>query len=115
MARLIAIGFALGSVEHAVLLILLGFHIEVYAAYPAWRHAAFTVVDALIAYVAARHPDRLFVLLLAFLIEQIATNGVTAWREWQATHHVLWLVVVIHVLILSATIAAARIRRTSLG
>jgi hypothetical protein len=112
--RLIAVGFALGSVEHAVLLILLWFHVEVYAGYPWWRHAAFTVVDGLIAYLAARRPDWLFIPLLAFLIEQILTNGAEAWREWQAIHHVLWVVVVMHVLISGAVVSTAIDRRLSL-
>ena len=32
--------------------------------------------------------------LLAFLLEQLLTNGLGAWLEWQAMHRVLWFVVV---------------------
>ena len=112
-APIIAAGFALGSLEHAVGLVLLAFHIEMYAAYPAWRHAAFAMVDASIAYLAIRHSDRLFIPLFAFLIEQIATNGVAAYQDWEATHHASWVVVVMHLLIACATAAAGANRRAT--
>lgn len=109
-SRLIAIGYTLGSLEHATGLALLVFGIEMYSHYPAWRHAAFTGVDALIAWVAMRHPDRLFFFLLAFLIEQIITNGRLALREWSNHRHILWVVVIMHTLIFLATVAAGLIR-----
>jgi hypothetical protein len=94
VTTIIAIGFAFGAIEHAVgFVLLVGFQIG-YAGYPAWRHAGFTFIDTAIAYVAARYPDRLFIPVLAFFIEQTATNGVDAWREWRAEHGVLWVVVV---------------------
>ena len=114
-ATITGVGFALGSLEHATGLILLAFHIELFSGYPAWRHAVFTVVDASIAWVAMRRPDRLFLPLCAFLVEQVVTNGVRAWREWSTAHHVLWVVVVMHVLIFSATVAAGLNRRRATG
>jgi hypothetical protein len=81
--------------------------------YPAWRHAAFAAVDASIAYLAIRHPDRLFVPLFAFLVEQIATNGVEAYRDWTAARHVPWLAVIMHVFIFCAAAAAWTNRRRS--
>jgi hypothetical protein len=94
-----------------VLLVLMLTQVYVVQDYPWWRHAAFIAVDALIAYLALTRPDRLFLPLLAFLVEQILTNGVRAWLEWQATHHVLWSVVVMHVLIVAAVVSAALDKR----
>jgi hypothetical protein len=112
--RLIAIAFALGSLMHATAWLLLTFGVELYGpGYPAWRHAAFTVADAFIAWVALRHPHRLFFALLAFSIEQLATNGVAAWREWTATRHVEWATVVVIALLVVATVATAAGRRTT--
>jgi len=45
--------------------------------------------------------------LLAFLLEQLLTNGLGAWLEWQAMHRVLWFVVVMHALIFSAVVSTA--------
>jgi hypothetical protein len=109
-ARLIAIGYTLGSLEHATGLVLLAFGIEMYSHYPAWRHAAFVGIDAFIAWVAVRRPDWLFFFLLAFLIEQIITNGRLALREWTDHRHVLWMVVAMHILIFLATVAAGFLR-----
>ena len=108
--RIVAILFALGSLEHAVGFVLLLFGVEMYTNYPAWRHAAFTCVDALIAYLGFRRPDRLFLPLLAFLIEQCAVNGTFAWRRWRTTGEILWIVPVMVLLIAAATVIAARER-----
>ena len=104
----VAIGFALGSLEHLVGLVLLAFGVEMYADYPAWRHAAFSVVDALIATLAVRRPDRLFIPLAAFFVEQAAVNGTMAWRHWSAHREIVWPVVVVLPLLLGATVIAAR-------
>lgn len=107
ISGLIAVGYALGSLTHAAGLFLLLFHIEMYGeGYPAWRHAAFTVVDASIAWIAARHPDRLFLPLLAFFIEQSATHGLQAWREWTSMGQIPWMTGAMLALFLAATIAA---------
>ena len=107
--RLVAIGFALGSLEHAVGLILMGFGVHLYS-YPAWRHAAFVVADSVIAYVAARRPERALWLLTAFLIEQLATHGPEEWRHWQLTHHLPWFGIGYETLLVAAVIVAARYR-----
>jgi hypothetical protein len=104
--RLIGLGFGFGALEHAVGLVGLWLGWEMYAGYPWWRHAAFTAVDASIAWVAFRRPDRLFVPLLAFLVEQIATNGVDAWQDWRLFHRIGWLDVAVQLLILAAVIVA---------
>jgi hypothetical protein len=78
-----------------------------YADYPWWRHAAFGIVDASIASLAVRRPARLFFPLLAFFVEQVATNGIDAREEWLLHHRVQWLVLVTLPLILAAVIAVA--------
>jgi hypothetical protein len=110
LTNLVAIGFALGSLEHAIGFVLLLFGVEMYAGYPAWRHAAFTVVDALIAFLAITRPHRLLIPLLAFLIEQILINGAYAWRTWRTTGEILWVVPVMIALIAAARVIAARER-----
>jgi hypothetical protein len=107
ISGLIAVGYALGSLTHATGWLLLLFRVEMYGAgYPAWRHAAFTVADALIAWMAARRPDHLFLPLLAFFIEQSATHGVQAWRDWTSMGKNPWMTGAMLALFLSATIAA---------
>jgi hypothetical protein len=107
MSGLITVGYALGSLTHAAGWFLLLFHIEIYGAgYPAWRHAAFTVVDASISWIAVRHPDHLFLPLLAFFIEQSATHGVQAWHEWTSMGQIPSGTGVMLLLFLSATVAA---------
>jgi hypothetical protein len=91
--RIIAIAFGLGSLEHTIGLVGLWFGWHMYANYPGWRHAAFASVDASIAWLAMRRPDRLFVPLLALLGEQVATNGIETWQVWLAERRVQWLVV----------------------
>jgi hypothetical protein len=108
LTAVVALGFALGSLEHLVGLVLLAFGVEMYADYPAWRHAAFSVVDALIATLAVRRPDRLFIPLAAFFVEQVAVNGAMAWRHWTAHREIVWPVLVMLALILAATVIAAR-------
>ena len=103
----VAIGFAVGSLEHLVGLVLLAFGIEMYSDYPAWRHAAFSVADALIAALAMRRPDRVFIPLVAFSVEQVVVNGTMAWRHWTAHREIVWPVVVMLPLILAATVVAA--------
>jgi hypothetical protein len=110
LMTIVAIGFALGSVEHLIGLVLLGFHIEMYAHYPAWRHAAFTAVDAGIAFLAFTRPRRLFVPLLAFLVEQILINGSHAWRTWRTSGDMLWTIPIMIALVGAATIIALRER-----
>jgi hypothetical protein len=116
ISRLIAVGYALGSLAHATGWLLLLFHVEMYGAgYPAWRHVAFTVADASIAWIAARYPDHLFLPLLAFFIEQSATHGLEAWREWTSTGEILWGTAAMLAVFLSATIAAGvRMRQVRL-
>lgn len=112
LTTIVAVGFTLGCLAHAIGLVLLLFGVEWYGAgYPAWRHAAFTCVDALVAYLAFRRPERLFVPLAAFLIEQIAVNGTFAWRTWRATGEIVWAIPAMLVLISAATVIAARERR----
>ena len=115
LTRVVAIGFAMGSVEHLIGLVLHGLHIEVVAHYPAWRHAAFALVDAGIAFVGFTRPRRLFVPVLAFLIEQILINGTEAWRTWRTSGEILWLVPVMIVLIGLAAAVALRERLTETG
>jgi len=110
-ARIVAIGFALGSLEHLVRLVLHGFGIELVAGYPAWRDAAFTVVDASIACIGFTRPHRLFIPLLAFLIEQVAVNGTYAWRTWRGSGEILWMIPAMIVLIGAATAVALQERR----
>ena len=109
--RLVAIGFALGSVEHLIRLVLHVFHIEVVAGYPAWRDAAFALVDASIACLGFTRPHRLFVPVLAFLIEQIVVNGSAAWRTWRVSGEILWMIPVMIVLIGTGAVIALRERR----
>lgn len=108
--RIVAIGFAIGSVEHLIGLVLLAFHIEMYARYPAWRHAAFALVDAGIAYLAFTRPRRLLFPVLAFLIEQLLVNGSHAWRTWRTSGEVLWGIPVMIALIGAAVVVALRER-----
>ena len=102
--RLIAVAFGLGSVEHVAGLAGLAFGWQMYPHYPWWRHAAFAAVDAAIAWLAVRRPHRLFLPLAAFLIEQLATNGVETWQVWSVEHQVQWNVLVILTLIAVATV-----------
>jgi len=104
---MVSIGYALGSLVHATGWFLLLFHIEMYGSgYPAWRHAAFTVADASVAWIAVRHPDHLFFPLLAFFVEQSATHGVQAWRNWTSMGQIPWGTGAMLSLFLSATVAA---------
>jgi hypothetical protein len=111
LTRIVAIGFALGSLEHAVGFVLLLFGVEMYTNYPGWRHAAFMCVDALIAYLAVRRPERLFMPLVVFLIEQVAVNGTYAWRTWRTTGEIVWAIPVMIAVIGAATVIAAQERR----
>jgi hypothetical protein len=95
----VAVGFAVGSVEHLARLLLHGFGVEVVANYPAWRDAAFSLVDGVIAFIGFTDRRRLFVPVLAFLVEQIVINGSEAWRTWRASGEILWLVPVTIVVI----------------
>jgi len=114
LTRVIAVCFALGCLLHAIGFALMLFGVELYGAgYPAWRHAAFVLADALIAYLAFRRPERLFVPLLAFLIEQVAVNGTFAWRAWRTTGAVAWGVPVTILLISAAMVIAAREHRAA--
>jgi hypothetical protein len=107
ISGLVAVGYALGSLVHATGWFLLLFHIELYGAgYPAWRHAAFTVADASIAWIAVRRPDWLFFPLLAFFLEQGATHGIQAWHQWTSKGQIPWGTGVMLLLFLSATVAA---------
>lgn len=111
-ANLVGIGFALGSLEHAVGFVLLLFGVAMYGpGYPAWRHAAFTCADALITYLAFRHPQRLFVPLVIFLAEQVVVNGSFAVRAWRTRGEIVWTVPVMLVLISAAIVIAAQERR----
>jgi hypothetical protein len=113
LARVVAIGFAIGSVEHLVGLVLLGFHVEMYANYPGWRHAAFAGADAAIAFIGFSRPHRLFFPALMFLIEQIAINGTYAWRTWRVSGRILWSIPVMIVLIGAAAVIALQERRSA--
>jgi hypothetical protein len=92
--RLIAVAFGLGSLEHVVGLVGLGVGWPMYSHYPWWRHAAFATVDGAIAWLAVRQPRRLFLPLAAFLVEQLATNGVETWQTWSVNHQLQWSVLV---------------------
>ena len=113
--RLVAIGFALGSLEHAAGLVLLAFDIHIYQHYPAWRHAAFVLADALIGYLAATRPQRALIPVVAFLIEQIVTHAPEIVRHWRITRHVPWLAVLYFAMIVGAVIVAARYRRATIA
>ena len=106
LTRVVAIGFAVGSLEHLVRLLLHAFGIEVIAGYPMWRDAAFTLVDAGIAFLAFTRPHRLFVPVLAFLIEQALINGTEAWGAWRDSREVVWRIPLMIVLIGAATVIA---------
>jgi hypothetical protein len=103
--RLIALGFGLGSLEHMVGLVGLLVGWQMYSNYPWWRHAAFAGVDASIAWLALRRPQRLLVPLLAMLGEQLATNGTEAFHTWQSAHRVEWPIIVTLPLIACAVVA----------
>jgi hypothetical protein len=104
--RATAVGFALGCVEHATLFVFQWRGIWSLSNYPLWRHAAHAAVDGSIAYVGFRRPDRLFIPLLAFLVEQVLINGVPAIPVWRNTHDVPW-VVVVEIALLSCALVAA--------
>jgi hypothetical protein len=108
--RIVGIGFAAGSLEHLIGLVLLGFQIEMFTSYPAWRHAAFAFVDAGIAYLAFTRPRRVFIPLLAMLIEQIVVNGSSAWRTWCTSGEILWSIPLMIALMFAASIVARQER-----
>jgi len=76
VARVIAIGFAVGAAVHATGFALIGLGVDLYGpTYPAWRHAVMALVDASIAWIALRQPGWLFVALPAWAVEQALVNG----------------------------------------
>jgi hypothetical protein len=103
---LIGAGFACGAIAHAVGFILHQFGREMYANYPGWRHPTLAVVDAVVAWIAFRHPRWLFAAVLGFFVEQVATNGVPAIQRWSASGEVQWFVVAMHGLLVLAVLAA---------
>jgi hypothetical protein len=89
--RLIAAGFALGAVAHGTgLIAFLALHFELRPGYPPWRDAVFTVVDAGLAALALRAPRRLWLPVLAFLVQQVTNHGAWAWRAWTDAHRIDW-------------------------
>ena len=118
--RLTAIGFALGSVEHAArfALVFVGIHLAP-TDYPAWRDPVFALFDATVAWVAWRRPRWLFFFLLAFLIEQTISHGPDIWRQWTDGQGLPWILLVVDGLVVIALIAAAinrwRLRATANG
>ena len=76
IARLIALGLAVGSAIHFMAFVLIGFGVYLYGpAYPTWRHPVMATADAVIAGIASRRPQWLVVALLAWVIEQTLRNG----------------------------------------
>ncbi|MGH9238010.1 MAG: hypothetical protein ACRD3G_08210 [Vicinamibacterales bacterium] len=96
VSRITAIGFAAGSMAHAIGFVLLWFDIFLYGpGYPPWRHAAMSTVDLLVAWIALNRPTWLFVALPAWTAEQWMVNGfgpfplivlvvviALAWERW---------------------------------
>jgi len=75
--RITAAGFAIGGAVHATAGALLARGIALYGpGYPAWRHVVMAVIDGSIAWIAVRRPGWLVVVLLAFVAEQLAVNGI---------------------------------------
>ena len=98
-SRLTALGFALGSIAHALgFVLLVGWGIQWKGpGYPAWRHVVMVMVDLSIVWIAMRRQSWLVFALLGFLVEQVIVNGVhleitlvfvllaivvTAWEKW---------------------------------
>ena len=106
--RLTAIGFALGSFEHATrfALVFVGIHLAP-TDYPAWRDPVFALFDATTAWVALRRPRWLFFFLLAFLIEQVVSHGPDVYRRWTDGQGLPWILLVVDGLVLVALVAAA--------
>jgi len=106
--RLTAVGFALGSLEHATrfALVLAGVHLAPPDS-PAWRDPIFILFDGTVAWVALRRPRWLFFFLLAFLIEQAISHGPGVWRQWADGQSLPWVLLVVDGLVVIALIAAA--------
>ncbi len=97
VARLTALGFAIGAAVHAIGFLLMGMGIYLYGpGYPAWRHVAMATADAGIAVVGRKRPRWLFVVLPAWITEQTVVNGfggfcalvtaalvALAWKQWR--------------------------------
>jgi hypothetical protein len=77
------------------------------APYPGWRHAAFTVFDAAVVWVALRRPRALVFFLLAYLIVQAFANGRWASHEWAGAGRIPWILIAVDTLVLVAMVAAA--------
>jgi hypothetical protein len=108
---LIGLAFTCGAAIHAAGFVLHQFHIEIYGAgYPPWRHPTLAIVDALIGLIAFRRPRWLMPALLAFLAEQILTNGVPAFVAWRETGRVRWPVVIMHAAVVIALIGSRGFR-----
>jgi len=76
VARLTALGFAIGSAVHATAFVVMWFGIRWYGpTYPAWRHVVMAAIDASIAMIGIRRPAWLLVALPAWIAEQWIVNG----------------------------------------
>ena len=106
--RLTAIGYALGSLEHATRPAIMFAGIRLAPAdYPAWRDPAFALFDAAIVWVALRRPRWLSFFLLAFLTEQVVSHGPWVWRRWTSGEGLPWVLLVVDGFVLVALVAAA--------
>ena len=110
--RLTAVGFTLGSLEHATrfALVFAGIHLAP-ADYPPWRDPVFALVDATIVWVALRRPRWLFFFLLAFLVEQVGSHGRWVWQRWVDGQGLPWVLLVVDGLLVGFALTAAGINR----
>lgn len=82
VTRLVAIGFALGALEHFAGAVLLLFDVAIFPPpYAGWRHAAMAAADGAIVWIALKRSRLLIPVLAIFLAEQLMVNGPFAWRE----------------------------------
>jgi hypothetical protein len=106
--RLTAVGYALGSLEHAgrFALVFVGVRLAP-PWYPGWRDPAFALFDATVVWVALRRPRWLFFFLLAFLAEQAVSHGPWVWRGWMNGEGLPWTLLAVDGFVLIALVAAA--------
>jgi hypothetical protein len=88
--QVVAAGFAAGALAHAWWLLGTLLNLAPLPGYAAWRHAPFVLIDAGLAYLAARRPRLLLLPLVALLAQQATTHGANAWRTWDEQHQVGW-------------------------